>query len=462
MRGRGVYGFFLALVLAAGLNGFAAGPTTNSQALGLLVGRDPAWLNNQPALPGTAFYPGDVITTGESSTLRLNFRAGVSATLSGNGELALAHEPSAAHLNLRRGSVLIQSAVGQTAHVNVGTTSVYVRGEGGFPALCRIATLGSVTAIANQRGRVLIQRTGTPVLLPAGKSVRLEAGAPQGGGQQAGKVAAEIPHGFVQRVGQTSETPLNLNDAVNWNDEVRTHNTGRVRIELLDGSTMNVGARSTMRVVKHDPQSQQTEIELKLGRMRSEVVKLTKPDAKYEVRTQTAVIGVVGTTHEIQALRDLTRLWCRVGTCVARNINPLIQGVVTLTGGQFTLIPLNGPPSPPTPGDPGDLNAQTQGTDIGGTGGSGGGGGFNVGAHAASFAAMAGAVGLLLGTTAMLSDADSANGDASIILGGATAANNTAAGLAESAGSSNGQIAAGLNGILQKLLSPSEPNCNCR
>jgi len=463
MRGRRVYGFFLAFILAAGLNGFAAGPTTNSQALGLLAGRDPAWLNNQPALPGTAFYPGDVITTGEASTLQMNFRTGVSATLSGSSELALAHEPSAAHLNLRRGSVLIQSAVGQTAHVNVGTTSVYVQGEGGFPALCRIAALGGVTTISNQRGRVLIQRTGTPVLLPAGKSVRLEAGAPQGGGQQAGKVAAEIPKGFVQRVGQTSETPLNLNDAVNWNDEVRTHNTGRVRIALLDGSTMNVGSRSTMRVVKHDPQSQQTEIELKLGRMRSEIVKLTKPDGKFEVRTQTAVIGVVGTTHEIHALRDITYVWCRIGLCHARNLNPLIQGVANMVAGTFTRIPINGPPSTPVPADPNPRDTQVDKTDIGDTGGTGGGGGgFNVGANAATFGATAGAAGLAAGARAALSDANSANDDASMILGGATTTNNSAAGLAEGAGDSAGQIEEGLNGILQNFLSPSEPGCNCR
>jgi len=326
MRGRRVYGFLITFILAAGLNGFAAGPTSNSRALGLLAGRDPAWLNNQPALPGTAFLPRRRDHHGEASTLQMNFPTGVTATLSGGSELALAHEPSAAHLNLRRGSVLIQSAVGQTAYVNVGTTSVFVQGEGGFPAICRIAALGRVTAISNQRGRVLIQRTGTPVLLSAGKSVRLEAGAPQGGGVQAGKVVAEIPRGVILRVGQTAETPLKLSDAVSWNDVVRTLDRGRVRIALLDGSTMNVGARSTMRVVKHDPQSQQTEIELTLGRMRSEVVRLTKTDAKYEVRTQTAVIGVVGTIHEIHATPDSTHVWCIVGLCTVRNLNPLIQG----------------------------------------------------------------------------------------------------------------------------------------
>jgi hypothetical protein len=293
--------------------------------------------------------------------------------------------------------------------------------------------------------------------------VRLEAGAPQGGGQPAGKVAAEIPRGVIQRVGQTAETPLNLSDAVNWNDVVRTLDRGRVRIELLDGSTMNVGARSMMRVVKHDPQSQQTEIELTLGRMRSEVVKLTKPDAKYEVRTQTAVIGVVGTVHEIRATPDSTYLWCIIGLCTARNLNPLIQGVVNLTGGQFSLIPRNGPPSAPAASLPGDLNAQTQGTDMGGAGGTGGGGGgFGAGANAATFGTTAAGAGLAAGAAAANSDANSANGDATGILGGATTTNNSAAGLAEGAGDSAGQIEEGVNGILQHFLSPSEPGCNCR
>jgi ferric-dicitrate binding protein FerR (iron transport regulator) len=461
MRGRRLHGLLLALILAAGLNGFAAGPTTNSQALGMLMGRDPAWVNNQPALPGTAFYPGDVITTGKDSTLQMNFRTGVTATLGGNSELALFHEPSAAHLNLRRGSVAINSAAGQSAYVSVGATSVFIESEGGFPAICRIAALGGVTAVANERGRVVVQRVGMPMILPAGKSIRLEAGAPQGGGQQAGKVSAAIPEEVIQRVGQTTETTLKINEGVNWNDVIRTLKTGRVRIELLDGTTMNVGSRSTMRIVKHDPDSQQTEIEMKLGRLRSEVVKLTKPNAKFEVTTSTAVIGVVGTTMEVHALATITYVWCRLGLCHARNLNPLIQGVANMVAGTFTRIPVNGPPSTPVPAVPGQLNAQSQSTSIGGPGAPSPGAGFGFG-NAATFGSTAAGAGLAGGAASALSGASAGNEDANAILGDAADAANDASGTAQGASDEAGDVADGANDIEQHLLSPSEPGCNCR
>ena len=201
-------------------------------------------------------------------------------------------------------------------------------------------------------------------------------------------------------------------------------------------------------------------------------MKLTKANAKYEVRTQTAVIGVVGTVHEIHATNDSTYLWCIIGLCTAQNINPLIQGVANLSAGQFSVIPRNGPPSAPAPSNSGDLNAQTQGTDVGGApgaggsggggGAGGGGGGFNVGANAAAFGATAAAAALLVVAGTTSNDANTDNGTAAGILNGATTTNNGAAGSAAGAAGSLGQIGTGLNGILQNLISPSEPGCNCR
>ena len=52
---------------------------------------------------------------------------------------------------------------------------------------------------------------------------------------------------------------------------------------LLDGSTLNVGARSEIRILKHDPRAQQTEIDLILGRVQANVQKITSPGR--EIRT---------------------------------------------------------------------------------------------------------------------------------------------------------------------------------
>jgi hypothetical protein len=222
---------------------------------------------------------------------------------------------------------------------------VVLLSEGGLPAICRIAAVGNNVAILNDRGRVEIQGSGTSLILPSGKYARLEAGRPQAAGQLAGKVAAAIPAETVQHVGQTQEIQLKIQDAVNWEDLIRTLQTGRVRIALLDNSFLNIGARSVMRVTKHDPQTQQTEVELTLGRLRGEVVKLTKPGASLQVRTQTAVIGVVGTIFFVEALQALTRVTCIDGVLAVRNINPSVPGEISLKAGQSTTVKRNQPPA---------------------------------------------------------------------------------------------------------------------
>jgi len=69
----------------------------------------------------------------------------------------------------------------------------------------------------------------------------------------------------------------------------------RARIALDDGSVLNVGSESSMKIVKHDAGAQQTELELTYGKLRTQAQKIAKPDGKFEVRTPAGVAGVVGT-----------------------------------------------------------------------------------------------------------------------------------------------------------------------
>jgi len=76
---------------------------------------------------------------------------------------------------------------------------------------------------------------------------------------------------------------------------VNTQVNARARIALDDGSVLNVGSESSMKVVKHDAGAQQTELELTYGKLRTQAQKIAKPDGKFEVRTPAGVAGVVGT-----------------------------------------------------------------------------------------------------------------------------------------------------------------------
>jgi FecR protein len=164
---------------------------------------------------------------------------------------------------------------------------------------------------------------------------------PQLGGPQsaiAGKVTSAMPDEVVQHQGDGREIALKLNESVNWEDVIRTLRAGRVRIGLLDGSFLNIGVRSVMRITKHDAQTQQTQLELTVGDMRGEVIKLSRPAARFEVQTPTAVIGVVGTTFLVRALPGRTEVYCIQGLVAARNIDPAIVGEITLHQGEFTTV----------------------------------------------------------------------------------------------------------------------------
>ena len=218
--------------------------------------------------------------------------------------------------------------------MGVGASTVVIKGEQGFPAICRVAFSGGVPSVFADRGRVEVRRKGNSRLVLPGKTYRIEAGMPQAAGQPAGKITNLIPQGTVQHPAQTSQLNLKVSDAVVWEDTVRTLGTGRVRIGLTDGSVLNVGVRSTMRIVKHDAQSQQTEIEMQLGKLRGQVVKLSKPGSSFQVKTQTAVIGVVGTIFVVTASARNTNILCIEGRVNVKNSDPKVPGDKNLGPGE--------------------------------------------------------------------------------------------------------------------------------
>lgn len=121
-------------------------------------------------------------------------------------------------------------------------------------------------------------------------------------GELAGSVTA------LDQLATRNGAGLNVHDQVQWNDQLQTNNTGRLRLNLRDGSILSVGANSQMRVIQHNAAAQQTTLELLFGRLRSQVVKLTQPNSKFEVRTPTAVAGVIGTDFLLIATADRTTL----------------------------------------------------------------------------------------------------------------------------------------------------------
>src|SRR6266478_6176476 len=104
---------------------------------------------------------------------------------------------------------------------------------------------------------------------------------PQGAGQRAGEVSRLIPAVSIARGPKsTTASPKSI---VNWQDLVNTQVNARARIALDDGSVLNVGSESSMKIVKHDAGGQQTELELSRWKFRTQAQKIAKRDWKFEV-----------------------------------------------------------------------------------------------------------------------------------------------------------------------------------
>jgi hypothetical protein len=365
MSGRKIIMALTAGVLWAGAVALASGLPSKMRPLGFVTSQGDVQVDHRPVPSGTAVFSGEVITTGRSSAASLKLLSGAQATLGEDGELTMSDGKSAAPILLTRGAVALRNPGTDAALVNVGATTVVIKGEQGFPAICRVAYLRGETSVFADGGHVEVHRYGMSSRVLPGKSLRLGAGMPQAAGQMAGKVSNLIPQGTVQHPAQTTQVSLNINDPIVWEDTVRTLNTGRVRIGLNDGSFLNVGVRSTMRIVKHDAQSQQTEIEMQLGKLRGQVVKLSKPGSSFQVKTQTAVIGVVGTVFVVTATPKNTNVLCVEGKVNVKNVDPNIPGDKTLGPGEQANVPAGQPPSAPVFAGPGETPQQLNATNAG-------------------------------------------------------------------------------------------------
>ena len=189
---------------------------------------------------------------------------------------------------------------------------------------------------------------------------------PQAGGQRAGEISRLIPAANIERGAKTiTASPKSV---VDWLDLVNTQVNGRARVALDDGSVLNVGSESSMKVEKHDAGAQQTQLELTYGKLRSQAQKIARPDGKFEVHTPAGVAGVVGTdfyvdfgngTMNVIAFEGIVRVCNLAGVCVL------------LKAGQMTSVRTgdNSAPLPPLQATLDILTEAVTDTNVGGPGG---------------------------------------------------------------------------------------------
>ena len=182
-------------------------------------------------------------------------------------------------------------------------------------------------------------------------------------GQKAGQIARAIPDVGIARGAQKLDAPVKT--LVDWGDVVKTGEGGRARVALDDGSLLNVGSSSSLTVTQHNAAAQQTQIELEYGRMRSQVVKQSKPNSKFEVHTPVGVAGVVGTDFYLGYLNGIFQLIVFEGHVKFCNLDGVCVDV--LAGQVATIRDGHQPPDQPTSATPSELTEAAIATSVGAT-----------------------------------------------------------------------------------------------
>jgi ferric-dicitrate binding protein FerR (iron transport regulator) len=325
-------------------------------------------LNGARMASGAALFPGDVVTLGEASLAALQF---------GRNQVLAAPQTElvveADGVSLRKGSLQIRANDGNTFRVAGPFFRVSVGASRGAASSAEIRVAGKRAQVSATSGVADLAAAGNAASyeLHAGEMATLNAAGEvaAGGDASAGADDASTPAGQVSRLlpqvqidRASKELSASLSSPVYWNDDLHSGATGRARIALQDGSLLNLGSNSSLRVLQHDAAAQQTSLDFAIGRMRGQVVKLTRPGAKFEVRTPAGVAGLVGTDFSLWVTRDSTELIVFDG---AVRFTPLSNGqAVTVSAGMKLLISSAGTLAGPLPATPKEILTAKELTDV--------------------------------------------------------------------------------------------------
>jgi hypothetical protein len=187
-----------------------------------------------------------------------------------------------------------------------------------------------------------------PLPSQAGKKKKLQPGI-----EKAATISAMLQYAQVQRRSDPTSPRLKAvyGMELTWNDVVQTDPNGRVRVRMIDDSLLSIGANSELRITAHDSKSHKTQIELGYGLLRAQIKKLAAGEV-FEVRTPTAVAGVIGTDFGIDASDPQhVKFICLEGRVQIRGLDPNNPGTVNCDGGHRVTIDDGSNPNQPVEAD---------------------------------------------------------------------------------------------------------------
>jgi hypothetical protein len=198
-------------------------------------------------------------------------------------------------------------------------------------------------------------------LLPAAAQQR-----PAAAGARVGTIKALIPVAKVYR-GTGRNVPgidVKKNDDVLQNDLLRTERGGRARVEMLDGSILSLGSQAELRIVSANRASQQTALQLGYGRVRAEVASITRPDGRFDLKTPTAVAGVIGTDFGADSgIPGMTVFVCISGVVTLQSNDPAFPDQIPCPAGNTVTVQQGRRPGQPEPASPGQVQKLVEDTE---------------------------------------------------------------------------------------------------
>jgi hypothetical protein len=345
---------FLAAILvwaaAPGSSALGAAPASDPAASAASIIGKNAELNGTPMPVGATLFTGDVIRLGEASTAALRFGDNMvlAAPLT---ELVVESEG----VSLRNGRLQVRAGGAESFAVSGPFFHVNIASSGGIPSSAEVRLAGMRAQVSTVAGAADLTAAGNVASykLHAGETATLDA---SGGDASPAQVATSPAAGQVSRlvpqvqIGRASQVLVAaVSDRIYWNDELSSGPTGRAHIALNDGSQLNLGSDSSLRILQHDAQSQQTSLDLLVGRMRGKITKLTRPGGKFEVHTPVGIAGLVGTDFSLLVTDNYVELMVFEGAVRFAN---LTGQSVSVTAGNMLRISRAGAfegPSRPTP-----------------------------------------------------------------------------------------------------------------
>jgi ferric-dicitrate binding protein FerR (iron transport regulator) len=323
-------------------------------------------LNGSPMQAGATLFPGDVLRLGENSTAALQF--GNSSVLAAPlTELVVESQ----NLKLRSGRLQVRVNGKVPFAVSGPFFQLNISGAEGIAGSAEIKLGGARAEVSAVAGASEITSAGSaPYKLLPGETATLEAGseaaADETTGQAAGKISRLIPQVQIDRASQ--HIVAQVSSGLYWNDEVRSGPGGRAHITLKDGSQLNLGSDSALRILQHDAQAQQTSLDLMMGRVRGKITKLSRPEGKFEIHTPMGIAGLVGTDLSLAVTNESTELMVFEGTV---RFTTLSGQAITVTAGKMIRISKAGTVDGPVDFAPQDAVTAQSLTDITGSANSG-------------------------------------------------------------------------------------------